>query len=188
MTSSVSLDQQIANAVTALRAGGVVAYPTEFCYGLGCDPGNHQALERLIKIKRRQAEQGLILIAASIDHVNDYAELESLPLSTKIKASWPGPFTWLLPVKESVSTWVKGRHDTVAMRVTAHPSSQLLCQQYGGAIVSTSANRHGQEALLSASAVESEMGVELDFILDAPLGNAAAPSIIQDGVSGQRLR
>ena len=188
MAISDSLDQQIENAVTALRAGGVIAYPTEYCYGLGCDPNNDQALERLIGIKRRRAEQGVILIAAELDHVHHYAELDTLPLAEKIRDSWPGPNTWLLPTKESVSSWVKGHHNTVAMRVTAHPTSRLLCEKFGGAIVSTSANRHGQKVLMSASAIADEMGVELDCIVDAPLGGASEPSVIQHGVSGERQR
>ena len=188
MANRDSLDQQILNAVTALRAGGVVAYPTEFCFGLGCDPQNDRAVERLIEIKQRSADQGLILIAAELDHIYHYAKLDSLPLAEKIKASWPGPNTWLLPVKESVSSWVKGHHKTVAMRITAHPASRRLCQKFDGAIVSTSANRHGQKALLCASEVDAEMGVELDYIVDAPLGGASAPSVIQNGVSGERIR
>lgn len=183
-----TLDQKIANAVTALRAGGVIAYPTEYCYGLGCDPQNEQALQRLLDIKQRHASQGVILIAADVDQVNDYAELDSLPLAEQIKASWPGPNTWLLPVNKSVSSWVTGKHDTVGMRVTAHPVSRLLCQRFGGAIVSTSANRHGQDALLSAPAIEAEMGIELNTIVDAPLGGAAAASVIRHGVTGEQLR
>ncbi len=188
MANSDSLDQQLENAVTALRAGGVIAYPTEYCYGLGCDPQNDQALQRLIQIKQRRAEQGVILIAAELEHVYRYAELDSLALAEKIIASWPGPNTWLLPIKESVSDWVKGRHSTVAMRVTAHHTSRLLCQKFGGAVVSTSANRHGQKALLGAPEIDSVMGVELDYIIDAPLGGASAPSVIKHGVSGERIR
>ena len=188
MTNNVSLDNRINDAVTALRAGGVVAYPTEHCFGLGCDPKNDQALERLINIKQRQADQGLILIAADLDQVSEYADIDSLASIEQIKASWPGPNTWLLPVRESVSSAVKGKHSTVAMRVTAHQVSKLLCQQFGGAIVSTSANRHGQDVLLTASAIEGEMGVELDFVLDAELGGAATPSLIRDAITGERLR
>ena len=188
MANNDSLGKQIENAVTALRAGGVVAYPTEFCYGLGCDPQNDNALERLINIKQRQAEQGVILIAAELDQVYQYAELDSLPLVQQIKESWPGPNTWLLPVRESVSNMVSGRHSTVAMRVTAHPASRLLCQEFGGAIVSTSANRHAQNELLTAREVEAEMGVELDYIVNAPLGGASKPSAIQHGISGEQLR
>jgi len=188
MASNTSLDQQINNAVTALRAGGVIAYPTEYCYGLGCDPKNNEALQRLLDIKQRKAEQGVILIAADTDQVNYYAELESLSMAEQIKASWPGANTWLLPVRESVSNWVTGRHGTVAMRVTAHPVSRLLCQQFGGAIVSTSANRHGQSAMLSAQAIEVEMGAELDAIINAPLGGSPTASVIRDGLTGQQLR
>lgn len=182
------LDQAVANAVNALRAGGVIAYPTEFCFGLGCDPRNEKALERLLAIKQRQREQGVILIAANISQVEEWVDFKSSPLQSEIQASWPGPNTWLLPALDCVSPWVRGHHTTVAMRITAHSVSKRLCHEFGGAIVSTSANRHGQDALRSASAVNHEMGVELDFILDAPLGGADSASTIRDGQTGQLLR
>lgn len=178
----------IIDAANALRAGGVIAYPTEYCFGLGCDPNNINALQRLLKIKRRQQKQGVILIAASIEQVSAYVDLEVSSLASEIKASWPGPNTWVLPALESVSEWVRGRHLGVAMRVPAHAACQQICINFGGAIVSTSANRHGQSALLNAGDVRADMGVELDYILDAPVGGAERASIIRDGLSGKQLR
>jgi len=178
----------IENAACALRAGGVIAYPTEYCFGLGCDPNNVEAVQRLLAIKQRKAEQGLIVIAANIEQAECYVDVECSPLLTEIRASWPGPNTWILPARETVSTWVKGKHAGVAVRVTANIISQQLCQAFGGAIVSTSANRHGQDALLEASSVETEMGSELDFIVKKPVDGAKAASTIRDGITGQKLR
>jgi len=183
-----ALPQAIKHAVSALRAGGVIAYPTEYCFGLGCDPRNATAIERVLKIKRRRRDQGVILIAANTSQVADYADLHASPLLADINASWPGPNTWLLPALDSASVWVKGQHSCVAMRVTDHPISQQLCLAFGGAIVSTSANRHSQAPLLNANSVDAEMGSELDCIVDAPVGAAQHASVIRDGITGQQLR
>ncbi len=171
-----------------LRAGGVIAYPTEYCFGLGCDPRNQAAIERLLKIKQRQKEQGVILVAANLQQVADYADIDSLDRAIEIKQSWPGPNTWLLPVDSSVSQWVRGRHTTLAMRVSDHPICQRLCEVFGHAVVSTSANRHGHDALRSYTDVVNQFKQEVDFVIDADLGGALAASAIRDAVSGQQLR
>ena len=182
------MKNQIENAVDALRAGGVIAYPTEYCFGLGCDPRNIDALVRLLKIKQREKEQGVILLASMLDQVSEYANLDDLEHVTQIINSWPGPNTWLIPAKASVSSWVRGKHSSVAMRISAHPVCLSLCTEFAHPIVSTSANRHRQNALLTAHDVRKEFADELDFIVDAPVGNATSASIIRDAVSGERLR
>lgn len=178
----------IAHAVTLLNAGGVIAYPTEYCFGLGCDPQNKIAVQRILEIKRRQVDQGLILIAGSIEHVRAYADLDSAPMIDAIKTSWPGPKTWLLPAREFASSWLTGKHATIAMRLTAQRICVQLCCLFGGAVVSTSANRHGCPAIMNFQEVRDTMGLEVDFILDAPLGGAPEPSSIFDGMSGERIR
>ena len=180
--------KDIDNAVQSLQAGGVIAYPTEYCFGLGCDPKNEQAIARLLEIKQRRPEQGVILIASSVEQVSEYVDLDASDLRQDILDSWPGPNTWLLPAREHVSTWVRGKHKTVAVRVTAHQTSQQLCDQFGGAIVSTSANRHGQPALLDSQSVGDEMGDELDYIVDQLVGGASSASTIRDGLTGKQLR
>lgn len=182
------LSQTIDKAVNHLVKGGVIAYPTEHCFGLGCDPLNEDAVHRILAIKQRNVAQGLILIAASIDHVEQYACLQEAPLVKKVESTWPGPNTWLLPKQTNTPAWLSGEHQSIAMRVTAHSLGQKLCQQFGGAIVSTSANRHGQPALLSAAQVEQEMGGELDYIIAADVGGDAHPSIIRDAITGEQLR
>lgn len=185
---SVQIQQQLTRAVEILRAGGVIAYPTEYCFGLGCDPRNQHSVERLLEVKQRAATQGVILIAANLTQVEDYAELDGLRKLERIQASWPGPNTWLLPAKPHVPTWVRGKHTTIAMRIPGHALSQALCRDFGHAIVSTSANRHGQPALLTTESVVAELGEELDFVLDAPVGGAASASTIRDAISGEILR
>ena len=178
----------VAHAVAILKQGGVIAYPTEHCFGLGCDPSKEQAVRRVLEIKQRRADQGLILIAADLDQIGQHADIEASPIKPQILKSWPGPITWLLPAHKTVPRWIRGKHSTVAMRVTDHPTANQLCALFGAAIVSTSANRHGQPALLTGNDVVTEMGDEVDFVLDEPVGGAAAPSQILDGVTGERLR
>lgn len=187
-SSSFHLSDTIRLAVTALKIGGVIAYPTEYCFGLGCDPMNEPAIQRLLKIKKRQPEQGVILIASSIKQVEAYVDLQSSPILNDILASWPGPSTWVLPARPHVSNWVKGKHSGVAVRVTDNMVSKELCVHYGGALVSTSANRHGESALLTAEAVSNEMGAELSYVLNQLVGGAKTASTIRDGMTGKQLR
>ena len=182
------MDVQIENAVIALRAGGVIAYPTEYCFGLGCDPRNVQALSRLLDIKQRKKEQGVILVAANTEQISEYADLSLLPNIDQVTASWPGPNTWVLPVRDSVSDWVRGKHTSIAMRVSAHDVCHSLCREFAHPIVSTSANRHGQQALLSAAEVCEEFNDELDFVVDLAVGDSSSASTIRDAMTGKRLR
>lgn len=186
--SNPKLDHIITEAVAVLRTGGVIAYPTEYCFGLGCDPRDHAAIERLLKIKKRMSDQGVILVASNISQVSEWVDLAASPLHDTIEDSWPGPNTWLLPALDNVSRWVRGHHDTVAMRISAHPVCYQLCTGFSAAIVSTSANRHGFEALLTASDVVSEMGSELDYVVDAPVGDATTASTIRHGQTGEQIR
>ena len=188
MNSALNISEKIKFAVAALNDGGVIAYPTEYCFGLGCNPQNQQAIENLLKVKQRQPEQGVILIAASVEQVERYVDLQASPFIDEILASWPGPYTWILPARESVSTWVRGKHLGVAVRVTNNEISKQLCAQYGDAIVSTSANRHGQAAIVNAQSVIDEMGDELSYVLDEPVGGAQSASTIRDGMTGLKLR
>lgn len=182
------MPDSIQRAVEVLQQGGVIAYPTEYCFGLGCDPANSGAIERILKIKGRHKQQGLILLAADIAQVEQQAELHSSPMVDEIMLSWPGPVTWLLTPRAHVSDWVCGQHQTVAIRVSAHATAHALCAEFGSVIVSTSANRHGEEALRTTAAVREVMGNEVDYVVDGPVGNSLQPSQIRDGKNGEVIR
>lgn len=175
-------------AVAALRAGGVIAYPTEAVWGLGCDPDDEQALARLLRIKARDPAKGVILVAASIDQFSPW--IEGLPdaLHAPLAASWPGPVTWLVPDNGRARPLVRGHHDRVALRVSDHPLVVALCEAFGGPVVSTSANRAGEPPAMSAKQVRAAFGDELDAVLDGPLGGLERPSTIRDLVTGRILR
>ena len=173
-----------------LRDGGVVAYPTEAVFGLGCDPQDRAAFERLFALKQRPPLQGVLLIAADFDQVEQYIAHALVPpaVMQRVRASWPGANTWVFPRSTRVPNWVAGAHAGIALRVTAHPAAAALCRAFGGALVSTSANPHGESPARSAHAVEQFFGEALDGLLDAPLGGASSPTMIRDALSGTIIR
>ena len=140
------MDASLADVVASLRAGGVVAYPTEAVYGLGCDPRNPNAFERLFAIKRRPPTQGVLLIAADFADLDPFIDESAVPPAAMARAAatWPGPHTWIFPRSAAAPAWLAGAHAGIAVRVTAHAPAAALCRAFGGALVSTSANRHGE--------------------------------------------
>ncbi len=175
-------------AVDVLLAGGIVAYPTEAVYGLGCMPFDGAAVARLLAIKRRSITKGLILIAASLEQLNSIVRLPAEPLAQRITDTWPGPVTWLLEAERWVPDWLTGGRDTLAVRVTGHPLAAHLCERLGSPVVSTSANRSDQPPLTTALAVRLKLGREIDHVLAGPVGGRARPSEIRDGRTGEVIR
>lgn len=177
-------------ALTALRAGGVVAYPTEAVYGLGCDPRDANACERLFALKQRPRTQGVLLIGADLEQVLAYVDLATVPEEAllRVRATWPGPYTWVFPAGPAAPAWIRGDHAGIAVRVTAHPIAAELCRRFGAALVSTSANRHGAAPARSAAEVRAAFGAELDAVVDGPLGGLGQPTKIRDVLSGAVLR
>lgn len=177
-------------AAELLHAGGVLAYPTEAVFGLGCDPHDRAAFERLFALKQRPPTQGVLLIAAEFAQVERYIELAAVPAEVlrQVRASWPGPHTWIFPRSPDVPAWIAGAHAGIALRVTAHEPAAALCRAYGGALVSTSANPHGQPPARLAQTVVDYFGNALDGLLDAPLGGQTSPTMIRDALSGTIIR
>ena len=178
----------IGDAANVIKQGGVVAYPTESCYGLGCDPQNTQAIQRILNIKRRSKDKGLIIISDEISKIERYVDCFPDVSYDEMIASWPGPFTWLLPAKSDVSTWLKGSHETLAIRVTGHKTASLLCKHSEMAIVSTSANRANQPSIRTMEDVAAQIGSEIDCISEGEIGDNHNPSVIRDARSGMVVR
>jgi L-threonylcarbamoyladenylate synthase len=187
---SSTLAQEIAIAAAALRRGGVVAYPTEAVYGLGCAPGDAAAFEHLFALKQRPATQGVLLIAADFAQVETYIDGAAVPAPAleRVRSTWPGPHTWVFPRAASTPPWLAGGHAGIALRVTAHPLAAALCRAFGGALVSTSANRHGEPPARTADEVRSAFGSGLAYILAGPTGGLERPTPIRDAISGARIR
>jgi L-threonylcarbamoyladenylate synthase len=180
--------QDFAAAVAALRQGGVIAYPTEAVYGLGCDPFDEAAVARLFALKQRPLSQGVLLIAADFAQVEKFIGAAPAAAIARARASWPGPQTWVLPRSAQTPSWLAGAHAGIALRVTAHPLAAQLCRAFGAAIVSTSANRHGEPPARSAAEVRSAFGDELAYILDGPTGGLERPTPIRDAIGGEIIR
>ncbi|MBE2170021.1 MULTISPECIES: L-threonylcarbamoyladenylate synthase [unclassified Cobetia] len=189
--SDVSLDQRaLDGAAACLRNGGIVAYPTEAVWGLGCDPDDGEALARLIKLKSRDAAKGLILIAGDIAQLEPWLAGVTVGQREQLLASWPGPYTWLVPDNGRAHPLLRGEHVSLAVRVTDHPLVQALCAAFGGPLVSTSANRAGESPAMTADEVRDAFGDALvnDVILEGPLGGNPRPSTIRDLATGKVLR
>ncbi len=184
MVSSI----HIAHAARILHSGGVVAYPTESVYGIGCLPLDDAAVAHVIALKRRQASKGLILIAADISQAEEFAALPDGEIGAQIAAQWPGPVTWILPARRSASDLITGGRSTVAIRVTAHPVARALCMAAGTAIVSTSANVSGHEPIRNKARLRRQLGNSVDMIVPGALGDRTNPTAIRDGSTGAVIR
>ncbi|MFT5709514.1 MAG: L-threonylcarbamoyladenylate synthase [Halioglobus sp.] len=182
--STIALRQ----AVTAIRSGGVVACPTEAVWGLSCDPFNEMAVARLLYLKRREMAKGLVLVAGSESQLEWL--LRGLPLAqqARLSLSWPGPTTWLVPHQHRVPGWICGDHDTVAVRVSAHPLVRALCNAWGGPLVSTSANPAGSRPATQSFQVRRYFGTDLDYIISGALGGASRPTVIKHLLTDEIIR
>src|SRR5699024_597463 len=168
----------VETAARIVRAGGVIAYPTATVYGLGCDPFAEAAVRRLLAIKRRPVEKGLILVAADLNQLDGLALVSEADRRT-LENTWPAPITYLLPATPAVPVWVRGRFDKVAVRVSAHPLARALAAAVGAPIISTSANRAGRPPARNRFQVARQLGQDLDFIVSGEGNpNGQPPTII----------
>ena len=181
--------RHIENAIAQLHSGGVIAYPTEGVWGLGCDPFDEAAVLRLLHLKKRPVEKGLILVAADVGQVAALLAPLTPTERATVVGTWPGPTTWLLPDPDNrVPAWIKGKFATVAVRVSAHPGVKRLCRAFGGALVSTSANPADAPPARSRLRVLTWFGQDLDYIVPGRLGGHQGPSTIRDLHSATPVR
>lgn len=182
----ISIDaNEIANI---LKSGGVIAYPTEGVWGIGCDPSNETAVHKLLALKDRPVEKGMILVAGTADQLQPWAKTLPTNLFHKLTAIYDRPTTWLVEDTGIAPVWIRGKHQCTAIRFSQHEGVQALCKAFGGPIVSTSANPSSKAPAMSLEQVQSYFSTELDAIFDAPLGTATQPSQIKNLVTGETLR
>lgn len=179
----------IAHAVEVLKKEDVIAYPTEAVFGVGCDPDSEVAVTRLLTLKQRPVEKGLILIAASFAQLKPYIDDSSLTPEQRetIFASWPGPVTYVFPAQPTTPRWLTGRFNSLAVRVTDHPVVIALCEQFGKPLVSTSANLTGLPPCRNRSEVLAQFGDDFPVVL-GETGGRQNPSEIRDALTGERFR
>lgn len=170
-----------------LIKGGVIAYPTESVYGLGCDPNNLQAVQRILDIKKRPAHKGLILLVSDIGQAFPYIQALSASQLELVRQKQTRATTWLMPKNNTISPLLSGKHDKIAIRITQHPIAQAICEKLNGALVSTSCNLAGKSELKTVLEVRNKMHGQLDKVINGVCGGQK-PSQIIDLLSGQVIR
>lgn len=170
-----------------LKRGGLIAYPTESCYGLGCDPDNRSAVQRLLRLKQRPQHKGLILIAAGYRQVARFLQPLTQDQQQRLKTAGAQVITYLMPALHSAPRWLRGSHDTLAVRLTAHQQAAQLCCGAGSALVSTSANRSGQRPARTYAQCRRLFGSKV-WVLPGRVGKRKNPSTIRAWVDGKIIR
>jgi L-threonylcarbamoyladenylate synthase len=179
----------IAAAIAVLKQDKVIAYPTEAVFGVGCDPDSETAVTRLLELKQRPIDKGLILIAANFDQLKPYIDDSMLTDAQRdaIFACWPGPVTFVFPAAITTPRWLTGRFDSLAVRVTDHPLVVALCQAYGKPLVSTSANLSGLPPCRTVEEVRTQFGADFP-VVEGDTGGRLNPSEICDALTGEQFR
>ncbi len=170
-----------------LKRGGLIAYPTESCFGFGCDTANRGAVRRILRLKQRPQRKGLILIASSYQQVARYIQPLTPAEQQRLQDDGAQAVTYLMPVKPSCPRWLRGAHDTLAIRMTAHPVAQGLCRSLDSALVSTSANLSGRRAVKTYAECLRQFGSRVR-VVSGCVGRRKQPSTIRDWASGRVLR
>lgn len=174
-------------AINTANNGGVIAYPTEAVFGLGCLPLRKDSVNKILELKQRPVEKGLILVASSLEQLEDFVCFDNLPLMDKIRESWPGPITWLIPARKSTPDWLTGKHDTLAVRLSAHSVINALCQKLGP-LVSTSANPAGAPPAINSQEVLTYFETGIDYVIPGKIENNMNPTEIRDAQNGNIIR
>ena len=172
---------------TVLRDEGVIAYPTEGVWGLGCLPASHAAVMRLLELKQRSWRQGLLIVAGRIDQFDEFLQGLGDDHRRELEENWPGPVTYLVPDNGSAPRWIVGEHKTVGLRVTNHPLVQELCE-IEGPLVSTSANVSAEPAAMTAGEVRQYFQNRIDYLVPGALGARGRPSEIRVLTTGKVIR
>jgi len=175
-------------AAHLIAAGGVIVHPTEGVFGLACDPGSPEAIDRILEIKRRDRAKGLILLAHNWETLQPWCAPLDPGVCARLSKHWPGHTTFIVPAAAGIDPRLTGGRDTLAVRVTAHPFSRALCAQLKSPIVSTSANRGGRPPARSAREARRALGGDVDLVVGGALGTAVGPSEIRDALSDRVVR
>lgn len=173
-------------AAEVLLGGGVIAYPTEGVFGLGCLPRDTDAVRRLLDIKKRDPSKGLILIAANASQFDDWIDLPDAVLMPEPDPTQP--ITWIVPAGGRVPPVVRGDNAGLAVRITTNPVAGNICRSVGSPVVSTSANLSGQRVAPDEETLRRQFGDLVDYIVPGACGPASRPSEIRELLSGKILR
>lgn len=173
-------------AAEILQGGGVIAYPTEGVFGLGCLPSDTTAVRKLLAIKQREPSKGLILLAA---HASQFDGWIALPATVSLPDPQPdNPITWIAPAGEKADYLVRGDNAGIAVRITTNPVAMAICKAVDSPIISTSANLSGRPVARNQFNLRRQFGSLVDYVVPGDCGPSAGPSEIRDLMSGNVLR
>lgn len=178
----------ISAAISAIKQGGVITYPTEGIYGMGCDYRKQQSVMKVLALKQRPVSKGLILIASHIQQILPLIQPVKREHLARALKTWPGHNTWVFPTSQLTPQWITGDFNSLAIRVSNHPVVKSLCNQLGHAMVSTSANVSNQLTPDNCLKLQQLWQDQVDYYLDLPLGSATGPSSIRLAESGEAIR
>ena len=176
----MSADPIVARAAAVLRAGGVVAIPTETVYGLAADVANAAAVARIYAIKGRPPDHPLIVHAHGLDALAGYVAEITPALRTLAEHFWPGPLTAIVARGPRTPPTVTGGQATVAVRVPEHPLARAILAAFGGALAAPSANLFGRVSPTTAEHVRADLGAQVDLIVDGGPARVGVESTIVD--------
>lgn len=165
-----------------------MACPTEGVWGLSCKASDDAAIARIVELKARDSNKGLIVIGANIEQLTPWVATPEPAWRSRMNDAWPGAVTFIVPAHRDASPTLTGGRSTLAVRVSAHPVLAALTSQLGEPLVSTSANLSGAKPLATAAAIYRTFGDALDGIVTGELGGRKRPSDIIDVRTGHRLR
>ncbi len=173
-------------AVSVLKKGGVVAYPTETYYGLAVDPGNEKSLEKLFQIKRRESMKPILVLIKDVSQLTQLSGGIPVAYKSLIEKYWPGPLTLIFPTIKKMPSLLTGGSGGLGIRISSHPIAQAFCKAWGQPLPATSANISGKPPAESASDVKNIFGDDVDFIIDGGTTPAGECSTIV-GLQGDKL-
>ncbi len=178
--------QNINQAADIIKNGGLIAYPTETVYGLGADPHNAEAIQKIFTAKGRAEDKGIILLIRGVDDLSTLVHTVYPTAQILIEVFWPGPLTLVFRANRDLSPALLGGRDTIALRHSSSLVASRLLFALGGPLTSTSANRSAEPPARSACEVENALGDHLDLILDGGPSDTTLPSTLVD-VSSDRV-
>lgn len=171
---------EVERAAGVLRAGGLVAFPTETVYGLGADASNREAVERLYRVKGRPADHPVIIHFDSLERALAWARDVPEEAGILARRFWPGPLTLILKGSEKAKPFVTGGQPSVGVRVPSHPVAQALLKAFGGGVAAPSANRFGRISPTTAAHVREDLGSDVDLVLEGGPSEVGIESTIVD--------
>jgi tRNA threonylcarbamoyl adenosine modification protein (Sua5/YciO/YrdC/YwlC family) len=170
--------RKIQRVVQVLNEGGVIAYPTDTTFGLGCDLMNKGAIERLYQIKGMSRDQALAFICPDLSDIAKYAVVEN-QVYRVLKRFLPGPYTFILQATREVPKIVQTKQKTVGIRVPEHPIPVAIVRELGRPLISSTAGRHGAEPLVDPWEIDQEFG-GLDLVIDGGDAGGTVPTTVVD--------